>query len=209
MKGRIFKKFGTAFGENLETGRNRRRVVAATDLQKADLWVGVNISRKVEVGDFKPSSWRVAVSYFLLSALGLVLLARAFDLQVIQGSNFLGKAQGNHIRVQVDHAPRGVIYDRSGVVLAQNKPGFRLLLDRKSMDQIRKNKVVDKLSSILELEPSQINQKIEGSESEQITISNDLSVDKALLIESEAEKLSGVALEINPTRFYPYKEVTS
>ena len=106
MKRRIFKKFGIAFGESLETEKKRKRIVAAADLQKADLWVGVNADKREETGDFKLSPWRVAAGYFLLSTLGLVLIARAFDLQVIQGSNFLGKAEGNHIRVQVDHAPR-------------------------------------------------------------------------------------------------------
>ena len=113
MKRKVFKKFGTAFGESLETGKKRKRIVAAADLQKADLWVGVGIGKREETGDFKLSPWRVAAGYFLLSALVLVLIARAFDLQVIQGSNFLGKAQGDHIRVQVNHAPRGVIYDRN------------------------------------------------------------------------------------------------
>ena len=209
MKRRIFKKFGIAFGESLETEKKRKRIVAAADLQKADLWVGVNADKREETGDFKLSPWRVAAGYFLLSTLGLVLIARAFDLQVIQGSNFLGKAEGNHIRVQVDHAPRGVIYDRNGKILAQNRPGFRLILDKRSMGQTRKNEVTEKLSSILGLELSQINQKIRDSDRDQVTIADDLLADKALLIESEAEQLPGVALEVNPIRFYPYKEITS
>ena len=209
MRRGLFKKLGIAFGEGLEFGKRRKKIVAAEDLQKADLWVGVNQSKREARFDFKMSPWRLATIYFLLSALFLILIARAFDLQIIQGKVFLGKAKENHVRIQVEHAPRGVIYDRNGKVLAQNKPGFRLFLDRRSLQQSGVSSVIGELSSVLGIDAEQINQKVQNSDSDQVTIHSDLGADKALVIEAKKEQLPGVILEVNPIRFYPYGEIAS
>lgn len=73
------------------------------------------------------SEWRKVflTAVFLISL--SILLFRLFHLQVIEGSDMRALADSNRIQVKVIHAPRGVIYDRNGKILAQNEPGFRLL----------------------------------------------------------------------------------
>ncbi len=73
------------------------------------------------------SVWR---RIFLLSVFIIfyfVLFIRIFHLQVVEGPDWRSIADSNRIKVKVIHAPRGVIYDRNGVILAQNEPGFRLI----------------------------------------------------------------------------------
>lgn len=72
------------------------------------------------------SSWRLVFlgSLFLIVFFGLFL--RLFHLQVVQGAKNRELADSNRIKLKVIHAPRGVIYDRSGKVLAENSPGFRV-----------------------------------------------------------------------------------
>ncbi|MBI4037232.1 penicillin-binding protein 2 [Candidatus Daviesbacteria bacterium] len=72
------------------------------------------------------SVWRrlTLSSIFLLIFFGLFL--RLFHLQVVLGKQNRERADFNRIQVKVLHAPRGVIFDRSGKVLAENSPGFRL-----------------------------------------------------------------------------------
>ncbi len=74
------------------------------------------------------SSWRSVFLFlpFLLILFGLFL--RLFNLQVVQGASFRALADSNRIKVVIIHAPRGVIYDRNGNVLAENEPGYRLLV---------------------------------------------------------------------------------
>lgn len=55
------------------------------------------------------------------------LFLRLFDLQIVSGKDNRDLADSNRIQVKVIHAPRGVIYDRNGKVLAQNEPSFRLV----------------------------------------------------------------------------------
>ncbi|MCL5784726.1 MAG: penicillin-binding protein 2 [Patescibacteria group bacterium] len=72
------------------------------------------------------SSWRLVIlaSIFLLTFFGLFL--RIFHLQIVYGQDNRERADSNRIQVKIVHAPRGVIYDRNGKVLAENNPGFRL-----------------------------------------------------------------------------------
>jgi len=73
------------------------------------------------------SSWRKIGFY----SLGLIVMAifalRLINLQIVEGKSNRELADSNRIQVRVIHAPRGVIYDRNGKILAQNEPGFRLL----------------------------------------------------------------------------------
>ncbi len=72
-------------------------------------------------------TWRVLafVAIFLIAF--SAIFVRLFHLQVTQGSTNRALADSNRIQVKTIHAPRGVIYDRNGKILAQNEPGFRLL----------------------------------------------------------------------------------
>lgn len=65
----------------------------------------------------------IAVVFILAFSL---MIGRLFHLQVARGQENLELADSNRIQVKVIHAPRGVIYDRNGKILAQNEPGFRL-----------------------------------------------------------------------------------
>ncbi|MBI4099485.1 hypothetical protein HY440_00605 [Candidatus Microgenomates bacterium] len=56
----------------------------------------------------------------------LLLGAALFRTQIFQGGYFRSLSDGNRIREVVIHAPRGIIFDRSGVPLVANLPAFRL-----------------------------------------------------------------------------------
>lgn len=72
------------------------------------------------------SVWRKLILPVFLLLLFAILLTRLFHLQIIEGNSNRDLADSNRIQVRVIHAPRGVIYDRNGKILAQNEPGFRL-----------------------------------------------------------------------------------
>lgn len=74
----------------------------------------------------KQSKWRPTLFLLLCIVLFFVILLRLFHLQIIWGKENLKLADGNRIVVKVIHAPRGVIFDRNGKILASNSPAFRL-----------------------------------------------------------------------------------
>src|SRR5438045_723696 len=61
----------------------------------------------------------IGTGFLALAFFGL--LARLWFLQVLHGPDFLAQAQNNRLRDVPLMAPRGVILDRNGVVLATSR----------------------------------------------------------------------------------------
>lgn len=81
-----------------------------------------------EFSETQPTSpWRKLALTLTLLIMFSILFVRLFHLQVVQGIHNRELADSNRIQVKIIHAPRGVIYDRNGQILAQNNPGFRLI----------------------------------------------------------------------------------
>ena len=55
----------------------------------------------------------------------ILITARLFSLQIIKGESFRNLSDSNRTKTIPIHAPRGIIFDRSGVSLVFNVPGFR------------------------------------------------------------------------------------
>lgn len=72
------------------------------------------------------STWRIIVFSVFCLVLFFIIFLRLFHLQIIQGNANRGLADGNRIQIKIIHAPRGVIFDRNGKILAANSPAFRL-----------------------------------------------------------------------------------
>ncbi len=70
--------------------------------------------------------WRITAFYILCFILFFLIFLRLFHLQIVSGKNSRALADGNRIQIKIIHAPRGVIYDRNGKILAANSPAFRL-----------------------------------------------------------------------------------
>lgn len=70
--------------------------------------------------------WRIIFFSSLVLVLFFIIFLRLFHLQIVEGKVNRELADGNRIQIKVIHAPRGVIYDRNGKILAANSPAFRL-----------------------------------------------------------------------------------
>lgn len=75
---------------------------------------------------FSRSPWRVMFFYIFCLLGFFIIFIRLFHLQIVKGDENRNLADGNRIQIKIIHAPRGVIYDRSGKILAANSPAFRL-----------------------------------------------------------------------------------
>ncbi|MBC7563965.1 MAG: penicillin-binding protein 2, partial [Gemmatimonadaceae bacterium] len=60
----------------------------------------------------------------LLLGLGFVgLISAFFRAQIVRNKEFLAQAEQNRFREVPLAAPRGIIYDRNGRIIAENLPG--------------------------------------------------------------------------------------
>src|SRR5690606_37792028 len=69
---------------------------------------------------------RLLVALLGMAALAGLLVWRYFDLQVVRHEDFVTRAERNRIHARAIPPPRGLIFDRHGVLLADNRPGFIL-----------------------------------------------------------------------------------
>jgi penicillin-binding protein 2 len=79
---------------------------------------------------------RAVTAVVVIGLLAAVLVARLLWLQVIRHQHFTDLAQGNRVRTEPLPAPRGMIYDRAGVVLAENLPAYQLELVREQVPDL-------------------------------------------------------------------------
>jgi penicillin-binding protein 2 len=70
---------------------------------------------------------RRALTGFVLILLSLgLLVSRYVHLQVARHDEFVTRSTNNRVKPRAIPPPRGLIYDRNGVLLADNQPAFRL-----------------------------------------------------------------------------------
>ena len=56
----------------------------------------------------------------------LVVAGRLIDLQMVNYSHYATLSEGNRLRDEPVTPPRGLIFDRNGVPLAENRPSYEL-----------------------------------------------------------------------------------
>ncbi len=89
----------------------------------------------------------VGAAFFVL--LTLVLIARMYYLQVVQFEYHSTLSENNRVHVQPIPPNRGLIFDRNGVIVADNRPSFSLTLTRERAGDWPQ--VLDVIVEVLEL----------------------------------------------------------
>jgi penicillin-binding protein 2 len=121
------KSLGKNFGEMIVKGKTRRFRGNDSSFDSFDLTSFLD-ERAIKKKEKRVSDWRFAFFYFVLILSFIVIFGRLFVLQVIEGKVNLLRSENNRIQIQPIHAPRGVIFDQKGEILARNTAGFRLIL---------------------------------------------------------------------------------
>lgn len=110
-------------------------------------------TEKVKKRRYEEAPSRFTVRGFILPAVLFfsigVLLFRLFSLQIVQGEKYRQLADSNRIRTQIIHAPRGVIFDRNGIPLVLNTPGFRRIASVSAEKTKDKNAEIEVTSEVL------------------------------------------------------------
>ena len=94
---------------------------------------------------------RVVVGAIVVVALICVLLARLYYLQVVQYDYHSTLSENNRVHVQPIPPTRGLIFDRNGVVIADNRPSFSLSMTRERSGDWQQ--VLDVIVEVLQLAP--------------------------------------------------------
>ncbi len=79
---------------------------------------------------------RVIASAVIVLLLTFVLVGRLYQLQVVEYQQFAELSQGNRLRIEPLPPTRGLIFDRNGVVLAENLPTWELIVTPEEVPDI-------------------------------------------------------------------------
>ncbi|WDY58596.1 penicillin-binding protein 2 [Pseudomonas sp. PSKL.D1] len=94
---------------------------------------------------------RVVVGAVAIMLLICVLIARLYYLQIIQYDYHSTLSENNRVHVQPIPPTRGLIFDRNGVIIADNRPSFSLSMTRERAGNWQQ--VLDSIVEVLELTP--------------------------------------------------------
>jgi len=142
-----------------------------------------------------------------LTSLGVMALTvRLAQLQVVQAQEYATLASNNQFNFRLVPPPRGRILDRNGVVIAGNRPSFRVLVVRdetKDLDQ-----TLDLLGRLL---PDTVDRRRAiirdvnaAPRFSPVPVKSDLTWDEFAKVNIYAPELPGVMADMNEARFYPY-----
>jgi len=141
---------------------------------------------------------------FCIAGAFFILFVRLFYLQVIQGEELRRLSENNCIRLQSTNPSRGLIYDRNGNLLVDNRPSFDLNIVLKDAKPVEKT--VEKLSKYIGVPESELMSKIESSKTvssyKPILLKKDIGRDALAAIEVRKFDLPGVFVDVKPRRHY-------
>lgn len=134
------------------------------------------------------------------------LVARMYQLQILDAERYKTLAEDNRINIQLLPPPRGRIVDRNGVELAGNRPNYRALLipdQAKSVDD-----ALDLLSVFAEITPKQREKVKREARTKSglaaVTAVEGLHWDAFSRINLAAPELPGIVADVGQLRTYPF-----
>lgn len=147
---------------------------------------------------------RLIVLTFISTGIFIILVSRLWFMQVMGGQKYMQLAEGNYIRVIPVEAPRGLIYDRNGEILVNNRPSIGVSLSPTVAE--KHPEVLGKLSGILRMTVDEIKDKLAEKKVDPLKpriIKRDLDDKTLAYIEEHQMELPGVDIATESIRGYP------
>ncbi len=152
------------------------------------------------------------VVYLFTSFTFALILIRLIFLQLLNHETYKKMSDENRIRLIATQPIRGRIIDRNGVILADSKMKYSLILKPQYVNQSNWEVMKSNLSILLNVDSNKLQQiYINGLKNQQfsITLLDDLTTDKIIKIKENEEIFYGLEISRKLIRNYPYKSVAS
>ncbi len=146
---------------------------------------------------------RVVSVVCIVIAAFAVLGLRLFYLQVLEGEKYRSSSDNQKIRKHSIEPQRGVIFDRNGLPLVNNRPSFNLSITLKDAKPVKNT--IKKLSDYLNLAYDNIINIIESNKDlayNPIILKKDIGRKMLAVVETHKFDLPGVAIDVQSRRNY-------
>ena len=155
---------------------------------------------------------RLAICLLVVFLMAAGLIARAAYLQLIQHDQYATLSDENRLRLQPVAPTRGLIYDRNGVLLADNQPGFTLIVVRERAEDL--DQLLLDLQEIIEISDREIQRfqkrrKRSGAFFASLPLKFKLTDEEMAKLAVNQHRLPGAEIRAQLVRNYPFPELTT
>ena len=171
------------------------------------------LKKRVAIQDFAAESRlfnrRAIVAMLIVVALFSLIIFNQYQLQVVKYQDYQTRSEGNRIKV-VPMAPnRGLIYDRSGILLAENRPVFSLELVPEQVGDM--DATLAALATLISLSPEQVDAFLKQVRAQRrfnsIALKEQLTDTEVAIIAANQHRFAGVTVEARLSRHYPFGDL--
>jgi penicillin-binding protein 2 len=147
----------------------------------------------------------------LLLLVAFVLLGSGFyRAQVLQHSEWVVQAEDNRLREVPLPAPRGIIYDRNGKVIAENLPGYTVSIVATAPDSLRA--ALRRLNEIIPYSEEDIEtavRRYNRAPNRPAVILADANFQQVSVLEEHRTEFPALIIQSAPKRWYPDSSVVA
>lgn len=166
---------------------------------------------KDEWREYRLFANRVLVAALSVALLFGVLIARLVWLQVIEHAHYVTLSEGNRVRIEPLAPIRGLIFDRNGVLLAENLPNYQLEIIPEQVDDL--DATLAELGKLIELRPADLERLRKLLDSQRrfqaIPLRYNLSETEVAAFAINRYLFPGVDIRARLVRHYPYGASTA
>ncbi|CAK4069118.1 penicillin-binding protein 2 [Vibrio sp. 16] len=152
---------------------------------------------------------RAIVAFIGIVAMMGLLVTNLYNIQVNQFQDYKTRSNDNRIKVVPIAPNRGLIYDRNGKLLAENRPVFSLEITPEKIEDMEAT--IASLQQILTITPDQIErfqkERRQTRRFKSVPILTQLTPEQVAKFSVNQHKFPGVSVNAALKRHYPYGEV--
>jgi len=141
----------------------------------------------------------------VIAVVFVIIILTSIRLQIIEGKKYYRLSEKNRIRQKYNPAPRGIVFDRNGIEIANTRPGFYVSAIQSIIDENTLNEITE----ILDIDEEMVREKFRLEENPfmPVKIAHDIPYKQLSIIEEKMDVLKGIEVGVEPLRNYPYGEV--
>ncbi len=149
---------------------------------------------------------RAIVAAFVCLLLLLALLTRLGWLQIVENAHFSNLSENNRARLMALPPNRGLIYDRNGVVLAENRPAFHLEIIPEQVADIEATlSGLGEIVSLNEQDIKRFRSELRSHRSfESVALRTRLQEDEVARLAANRHRFPGMDIAARLSRYYPH-----
>ncbi|MGF1716339.1 penicillin-binding protein 2 [Photobacterium chitinilyticum] len=149
---------------------------------------------------------RALVSFIGILALVGLLLTNLYHIQVSQHDDYQTRSNDNRIKIVPVSPNRGLIYDRNGILLAENRPVYSLEITTEKVDDLEDT--FTRLRELMAITDENIarfrKERRRTRRFKSVPILNQLSEQQVALFSVNQHNFPGVEVKAYLKRYYPY-----